>query len=117
MDGSGANHIPLTTIANDNRPAWSPNGQIVFMSDGRTGNFDIFHLDPATRQVVQLTDSPAADLLPTVSPDGQWVAFVSNREGAWKLYVVSIDGGAARLLAPIRGDFGDWQLQKLDWVN
>ncbi len=117
MDGSGANHIPLTTIANDNRPAWSPNGQIVFMSDGRTGNFDIFHLDPVTRQVVQLTDSPAADLLPTVSPDGQWVAFVSNREGAWKLYVVSIDGGAARLLAPIRGDFGDWQLQKLDWVN
>lgn len=118
MDGSGGNQLPLTTVPSDNRPAWSPDGRtMVFMSDGRSGNFDIFRLDTTTRQVTQLTDSPNFDMLPTVSPDGQSVAFVSNRDGGWKIYVVSINGGAARLLAPIRGDFGDWQSQKLDWVN
>lgn len=118
MDGSSANQIPLTNVQNDNRPAWSPDGKtVVFMSDGRTGNFDIFRLDTTTRQVTQLTDSPNFDMLPTVSPDGQSVAFVSNRDGSWKIYVVPITGGAARVLAPLRGDFGDWQNQKLDWVN
>ncbi|MFN8441693.1 MAG: hypothetical protein U0175_13020 [Caldilineaceae bacterium] len=118
MDGSGSNRTAITTVQNDNRPDWSPDGHtLAFMSDGRSGNFDIFRIDTNTHQVTQLTDSPAVDLLPTVSPDGQWVAFASNRDGSWKIYVVSINGSAARLVAPIRGDFGDWQSQKLDWVN
>ncbi len=118
MDGNGANRAPLTTIQRDTRPTWSPDGRLlVFTSDGRSGNFDIYRIDATTRQVLALSDSPAFDVLPTVSPDGQWVAFFSNREGAWKLYIVSINGGAARLLAPIRGDLGDWANHKLQWVN
>lgn len=118
MDSSGANRNPLTGVSNDNHPAWSPDGRsVVFMSDGRDGNLEIYRVDTANRQVLRLTDQAALDVAPTVSPDGQWVAFASNREGAWKLYAVSINGGAALPIASVRGDFGDWQMQKLQWVN
>ncbi|MBK8048312.1 MAG: PD40 domain-containing protein [Anaerolineales bacterium] len=33
------------------------------------------------------------DALPAVSPDGEWVAFVSNRDGGWKIYAVPASGG------------------------
>lgn len=118
MNSSGGNRAPLTTVQADNRPAWSPAGrQLVFMSDGRDGNMEVYRLDLASDQVLRLTDSPALDGLPTVSPDGRWVAFVSNRDGAWKIWVVSINGGAANILAPVAGDLGDWTEQDLQWVN
>jgi TolB protein len=118
MDSSGGNRAPLTSVVADNRPAWSPDGRsVVFMSDGRDGNFELYRVEAASGQVTRLTDSPAIDALPTVSPDGQWVAFVSNRDGAWKIWAVPLDGGAARVLAPIKGDFGDWTGQDLQWVR
>ena len=69
-----------------------------------------------TGEITRLTDSPAIDALPVVSPDGAWVAFVSNREAGWKIWVVPSEGGQARALAPIAGDLGNWAEQGLQWV-
>lgn len=116
MNSAGGNRSALTTVAGDNRPAWSPDGRsVVFMSD-RDGNQDIYRVDVATGQVTRLTDSTTLDAVPTVSPDGQWVAFLSNREGGWKIYAVPLAGGQTRLIAAIKGDLGDWNGQGLQWV-
>ncbi|HVG18537.1 MAG TPA: PDZ domain-containing protein, partial [Blastocatellia bacterium] len=40
----------------------------------------------------QITDSPARDKNPGYSPDGKWVAFVSDRSGREELYIISSDG-------------------------
>ncbi|MCX6050568.1 MAG: hypothetical protein NT075_36210 [Chloroflexi bacterium] len=118
MSGSGSNHAPLTTVQSDDRPTWSPDGRfVVFMSNGRDGNPEIYRVEVSTGQVVRLTDNPAIDGLPTISPDGQSVAFVSNRDGAWKLWTVPMVGGPATLLAPINGDLGNWLEQDIQWVN
>lgn len=118
MDSNGGNRTPLTSVAADNRPAWSPDGRsVVFMSDGRDGNLEIYRVDVTSGQVTRLTDSPTIDALPAVSPDGQWVAFVSNRDGAWKIWAAPLAGGAARLVTAIKGDFGDWTAQDLQWVR
>ena len=46
----------------------------------------------------RLTDDPADDLLPSWSPDGSRVAFVSVRDGNLDIYAMNADGsGAARL--------------------
>ncbi|MGL4651451.1 MAG: hypothetical protein ACRC1H_18745, partial [Caldilineaceae bacterium] len=118
MDGGGSNRRGLTSVPADTRPAWSPDGRVVvFMSDGRDGNPEIYRADTATGQVVRLTESPAIEALPTVSPDGQWVAFVGNTDGAWKIYAVPLAGGAPRLIAPLKGDVGDWHSQSLQWAR
>jgi tetratricopeptide (TPR) repeat protein len=118
MRSSNGERTALTTVQADNRPAWAPNGSaVVFMSDGRDGNMEIYRADVATGQVTRLTDNPAIDGLPTVSPDGRWVAFVSNRSGSWQIWTVPLSGGAAQPLAPIAGDLGNWSEQGLQWVN
>jgi len=50
-----------------------------------------------------------------VSPDGEWVAFVSNRDGAWKIYAVPSNGGSAVLVAPVSG-LVDWVKQGMQWT-
>ncbi len=118
INSSGGDRMPLTTSPADNRPVWSPNGRyVVFMSDGRDNSMEIYRADVSTGQVLRLTDSPALDALPTVSPDGRWVAFVSNRDGGWKIWYVSIDGGSPSLLTTITGEFGNWSDHSIQWVN
>ena len=40
----------------------------------------------------QITDSPARDKDPVYSPDGKWVAFISDRSGREEIYIISVDG-------------------------
>ena len=118
ISSNGANAAQLTAVPADDRPRWSPTGSFVaFMSNARDGNYEIYTVDATSREVTRLTDNPALDVLPAVSPDGRWVAFASNRDGAWKLYAVPSSGGEARLLAPVVGDLSDFLQHSLEWVE
>jgi Tol biopolymer transport system component len=46
----------------------------------------------------QLTRGPASDLHPAWSPDGTRIAFVSDRDGDWEIYVINVDGTGIRQL-------------------
>ncbi|MDQ7030118.1 MAG: protein kinase, partial [Ardenticatenia bacterium] len=71
--------------------------QVVFMSP-RTGNWDVFVVPFAGGTPRNLTNHPANDGLPTWSPDGRWVAFLSDREGHWAIWAVRPDGSGLRKL-------------------
>jgi TolB protein len=64
---------------------------IAFYSD-RSGNRDIYRMNPDGSGLVQLTTGTAGDLCPAVSPDGKKIAFLSDRDGSSEIYVMNADG-------------------------
>lgn len=56
----------------------------------------------------QLTFGPRSDSEPRWSPDGKWLAFISNRDGdSSQLYVLPIHGGEACRLTHLKEDVSD----------
>ena len=66
-------------------------------------------------------DTPAQDGLSAISPDGSWVAFVSNRDGGWAVWASSLNGGDAHKLFDLPSGGGwaqdewEWGRQRLSW--
>jgi len=91
MDADGANVRRLTDHpGNDYDPSWLPDGaSFVFTSDRDRGygRFDLYRYWLADGSVERLTHSfDGYAFMPSVSPDGNWVAFVATTfpiEGAW----------------------------------
>ncbi|MEJ2110824.1 MAG: hypothetical protein P8Z37_13130 [Acidobacteriota bacterium] len=71
--------IPVKDVGEIYSLSWSPDaGKIVFSGiDG--GVSDIFIMDLESRQLTRITDDAYGDLQPSWSPDGESIAFVSDR--------------------------------------
>lgn len=83
-------------------PCLSKDGKmLVFASTQHRQTADIYIKAVSGRTVTQLTADPAQDIMPAISPDGQRIAFASNRAGSWDIYLISINGGQA---AQLTGD-------------
>ncbi len=54
---------------------------------------DLWVVDRAGGEARRLTSTPAVEQNPRFSPDGQWIAFTSNRSGDDSVYVVPVEGG------------------------
>jgi TolB protein len=79
----------------------SSNGKIVFQStqggDGFTN--DIYVMDADGKRETRLTDDPGDDVLAVWSPQGDKIAFLSDRRGnGYEIYVMNADGGNQRPL-------------------
>ena len=73
-------------------PTYS-NGKVAFSYLG-----DLWIANENGSGVQRLTDNKARDVFPRFSPDGNWIAFSSNREGNYDVYVVPATGGKPRQL-------------------
>lgn len=59
---------------------------------------NLYSQDVSTGQMTQLTFGNHKDLHPTWSPDRSQIAFVSNRDGNFELYVMNADGDEVKRL-------------------
>lgn len=77
-------------------------GHRFLMTSVRTGNTEIFCVDPYTGSAINLTRSPSShQRYPSWSPNGARIAFTSDRAGAYNLYVMDGDGGNVRQLTHV----------------
>jgi dipeptidyl aminopeptidase/acylaminoacyl peptidase len=85
-------------------PAITPDGRLAVVPvtsydvGENKGLTDLWMIPVAGGPARQLTSDKASDTQPTVSPDGEWIAFVSKRgdDTENQVYVIAADGGEAR---------------------
>ena len=65
--------------------------RLVFTND-RDGNTEIYTQAGDNSPQVNLSNNPAHDVCPVISPDGTKIAFASNRSGVPNIYVMNADG-------------------------
>lgn len=83
----------FTEEGNDYDPDVSKDGRlVVFASTRHSEQANLYYKTVDGVTVTQLTADAAADVQPVFSPDGQQVAFASNRAGNWDIWVVGLDG-------------------------
>lgn len=71
--------------------AWSPDGQRLALTL-HYGDSEVYLVDADGSGFANLTDNPADDLSPVWSPDGTHIAFVSDRNDEFAIYVMEADG-------------------------
>ena len=73
--------------------SWSPDGEILaFTVFGPSASLDIWILRRSTKKVEPLLAGPFIERAPTFSPDGRWLAYVSNESGRPEIYVRPFPG-------------------------
>ena len=77
--------------------SWTPDGRIVYAT-GTLGKTDIWIMNADGTGNRQLTNSPARDNFPEVSPDGRYVIFESTRSGRLNIWRMGLDGGNPKQL-------------------
>ena len=98
-DGSNVQRIQLPDMGYVVDPAWSPNGQLLAFAWRRpTGNFDIYIMDIASDQLVELTRDQARNERPSWAPDGRHLVFESTRTGSRQIWTILADGSQPRQL-------------------
>jgi TolB protein len=104
MDSDGSNVQRLTNGGYAVSPSWSPNGQFLVFSwirhygPGAPGAQDIYIMDVATRQWVQLTHDGGRNDFPSWAPDGRHIVFQSNRSGSEQIWSMLADGSQQQQL-------------------
>ncbi|MGH9908164.1 MAG: protein kinase domain-containing protein, partial [Pyrinomonadaceae bacterium] len=94
-DASNARQILKTNIPDT--VEWTPDGKIVYAS--RTGeNWDIWMVNRDGSEGKQLTADAFIDQHPSVSSDGRYVVFQSNRSGSRNIWRIDADGSNPKQL-------------------
>jgi TolB protein len=98
MEADGTNQQRMTDQGYAVSPNWSPNGQFLTLAwtrkygPGEPGSSDIYLMDIASKQWVQLTHDGGRNDFPSWAPDGRHIVFQSSRSGKEEIWMMLADG-------------------------
>ena len=124
-DGSGTEERLTTGDFRQNPSSWSPDGQLLAFYQqpgvGGQGDRDILMMPlDGDREPWPFLETPLNEAAPMFSPDGGWVAYVSDESGRNEVYVVPFPGpGGKRQISTEGGGDPVWARdgQELFYVN
>jgi len=96
IDNTPEGLVQITRPADgaDFDPVISRDGKfVIFASTQHNRTSDIYIKTVGSASMTQLTQDSGNDVMPAISPDGQKIAFCSDRGGSYGLYLMSIRGG------------------------
>jgi eukaryotic-like serine/threonine-protein kinase len=121
-DGSGRMEQLTSSETVQRANSLSRDGKfLAFVEDGQETASDIKVLRMSDRQVSPFAVSKASEVLPEFSPDGRWLAYVSNESGRNEVYVrsfpdrtrtlqVSTEGGTSPVWSPDGRELFYWDI-------
>jgi TolB protein len=90
---------------------------LIAFTSQRDGDWEAYIMDSNGGNVRNVSNSPTSnDGLPTISPDGQWIAFVSDKGGLWAVWAAPASGGPAQKLFDLP-DQDPWGEDDRNWLN
>ena len=104
MEGDGTNLQRMTDQGYAVSPNWSPNGQFLAFAwvrkygPGEPGSSDLYLMDIASKQWVQMTHDGGRNDFPSWSPDNRHIVFQSNRSGSLQIWSMLADGSKVQQL-------------------
>jgi serine/threonine-protein kinase len=105
-DGTGAPHALLRSQFQFAQVVPTPDGKWLLLrrSFAEPGGGDLYGLKTGDTTLVPLLTSGAREMSPSVSPDGRWLAYVSNESGKDEVYVRPFpDVASAKWQASVSG--------------
>jgi Tol biopolymer transport system component len=90
------------SLGNANTVGFSPDGKLYFSSD-RTGNYEVWSVNPDGSDLKQLTNNPSSDSVPFLSADAKTIYFESDRTGVLQIWQMNTDGTDQRQLTTEEG--------------
>jgi Tol biopolymer transport system component len=78
-------------------------------TDSKTATGDIWSYSLETEASTPLVNTPKDERYGTVSPDGQWLAYVSNDSDTYEVNVRALHGGVRRQISTGGGSQPQWR--------
>jgi TolB protein len=104
MEQDGTNLQRMTDQGYAVSPNWAPNGQFLTFAwvrkygPGEPGASDLYLMDIASKQWVQMTHDGGRNDFPCWSPDGRHIVFQSSRSGKEEIWTMLADGSKLQQL-------------------
>lgn len=113
VDGTAGAAPLLASPWNQFPTSWSPDAsRLAFTEFQPLTGADIWVLDVTTRERRALVRTLFDETWARFSPDGRWIAYMSNESGHWEVYLRSASAGGSRLRVSTSG--GVWPCWSLD---
>ena len=88
----------------DTGPAWAPDGSRLYFSSDRTGIANIYAWEPASGEILQLTNLVSGAYTPAPSPDGTRLAYIGYTSRGYDIFVMDLEEDATSPAQPYVDD-------------
>jgi Tol biopolymer transport system component len=111
-------NIANTTLTNAGRPDWIDNENFLFPGVGPENKSRIYESSILTKDIKLKIDSRWNDYCPSISPDKNKIAFISDRSGTNQIWIFTIGNKTLRQLAGFSiDDYLDENWNKIEWID